>query len=143
MTCVCYPGVSNPRSLPFLFTCLPGLLMGAAGTSQSDGCRVAPYVNMPSMRMAFDRIHMQHLGQMDSSMTSAAAAAAAAAVAGVTPPLAPPSHPIPSLPSMLFYPTPHYAMNLALAQTTMTASKNSSIADLRMKAKKHAAALGL
>ena len=95
-----------------------------------DGCRVAPYVNMPSMRMAFDRIHMQHFSHLDPMTLSPHPSAAAAAAA--------------ALPSMLFYPTPHYAVNLALAHnvTSVTASKNSSIADLRMKAKKHAATLG-
>ena len=116
-------------------------------SSHADGCRVAPYVNMPSMRLAFDRIHMQHLSHFDTPAGAAAAAAAAAvaAVTGVSPLAAPPAagHPPISLPTMLFYPTPHYAMNLALAQGNLSVTKNSSIADLRLKAKKHAAALGL
>ena len=105
--------------------------------SSVDGCRVAPYVNMPSMRLAFDRLHMQHLPQIDPLHSvhhpvsaSAAAAAVAAAAAAATAP-------------MLFYPPPHYAMNLALAESSFSPNKNSSIADLRLKAKKHAAALGL
>jgi short stature homeobox protein len=124
------------------FLYFPGLMLGSS-TTNVDGCRVAPYVNMPSMRLAFDRIHMQHLTHYDTTTSAAAAAAAVAAVTGVSP-LAPPvSHAPVSLPSMLFYPTPHYAVNLALAQGNLAANKNSSIADLRLKAKKHAAALGL
>ena len=84
--------------------------------------------------MAFDRLHMQHFPpQMD------AAAAAAISLTSA------PHHVTPTLPSMLFYPTPHYAMNLALAHNVnsqLALSKNSSIADLRLKAKKHSATLG-
>ncbi|ELU02974.1 hypothetical protein CAPTEDRAFT_158069 [Capitella teleta] len=103
-----------------------------------DGCRVAPYVNMPSMRMAFDRLHMHHLRHLHdptAALLSPHPSATAAAVAAAA-----------AMPSMLFYPSPHYAVNLALAQnvgSSVTAqTKNSSIADLRMKAKKHSAALG-
>ncbi len=104
------------------------------GASNMDGCRVAPYVNMPSMRLAFDRLHMQHLPHFDPTHTAThhqvtAAAAAAAAAAASTP--------------LLFYPPPHYAMNFALSDSSFAPNKNSSIADLRLKAKKHAAALGL
>ena len=113
----------------------------------TEGCRVAPYVNMPSLRMAFDRIHMQHLGHFDLAAATAAAAASAATnplagLAGV--PHSATMGATPTLPSMLFYPTPHYAVNFAaLAQNGLLANKNSSIADLRMKAKHHAASLGL
>lgn len=111
---------------------IAGLLMSPA----VDGCRVAPYVNMPSMRMAFDRIHMQHFRHLHdpAAMALSPHPSTAAAVAAAA-----------ALPSMLFYPTPHYTVNLALAQnmsSVSAATKNSSIADLRMKAKKHAAALG-
>ncbi|XP_014663732.1 PREDICTED: short stature homeobox protein 2-like [Priapulus caudatus] len=52
-------------------------------------------------------------------------------------------HP-PSLASMLFYPSPHYsfAMPALLTESLYKANKSSSIADLRLKAKQHAAALG-
>ena len=89
-----------------------------------DGCRVAPYVNMPSMRLAFDRLHMQHLGHLDAAHLSI--------------------HHHPPPPSLLLYPTPHYAMNFpTLTDSSFKTTKNSSIADLRLKARKHAAALGL
>lgn len=104
----------------------------------ADGCRVAPYVNMPSMKFALDRLHLQHMSHFEPSLT-----------------VHPPPHP------MLFHPYPHYAMNLALASASLasskaalldnftlaasglTTNKNSSIEDLRLKAKKHAATLGL
>ena len=103
------------------------------GSPSLEGCRLAPYVNMPSLRMTFDRLHAQ---QMTSPLG--------------TPPCPPPSHlspqsphPAISMPPVFLYPSPHYAMNLALAHTGLAHDKNSSIADLRLKAKKHAAALGL
>ncbi|GAB6022511.1 hypothetical protein CHUAL_006618 [Chamberlinius hualienensis] len=57
------------------------------------------------------------------------------------PPLPHPTHPA----AMLFYPSPHYPFGLATTFTPVDrfSTKNSSIADLRLKAKKHAAALGL
>jgi short stature homeobox protein len=143
-------------ALIYLPLAVAGLIVGPTPNSASEGCRVAPYVNMPSLRMAFDRIHMQHLGSHFDTLAAAAAASAAAAAAGN--PLAaaaaaglPPVTSTPglpgtgvTLPSMLFYPTPHYAVNFAaLAQNGLLANKNSSIADLRLKAKHHAASLGL
>lgn len=101
----------------------PGVIIGPTSL---DGCRLAPYVNMPSLRMTFDRLHAQHL-----PLTSPT---------GVLPT---PPHPAMALPPMFLYPSPHYAMNLALAQSHFAHDKNSSIADLRLKAKKHAASLGL
>ena len=99
------------------------ILTPAGQSSVSDGCRVAPYVNMPSMRLAFDRLHVPH--------TPFDVSAAAHHALSMAPP------------SMLFYPPPHYAMNLALYEASLAPNKNNSIADLRLKAKKHAAALGL
>ncbi|CAH1781372.1 unnamed protein product [Owenia fusiformis] len=97
-----------------------GLILGSTPPS-IDGCRVAPYVNMPSMRMAFDRLHLPHINPYDGSHAS---------------------HP--ALPSMLFYPPPPYPLNLsALADSSFKATKTSSIADLRLKAKQHTASLGL
>ena len=98
-------------------------------THVSDGCRVAPYVNMPSMRLAFDRLHMNSMPQFD--ITSLPASHHAAAALSMAPP------------SVLFYPPPSYAMNLALYEASLAPNKNNSIADLRLKAKKHAATLGL
>ena len=146
------PNEFKSTLLDHLQHCLfPGMIVGSVPTT--EGCRVAPYVNMPSLRMAFDRIHMQHLGHLDLAAATAAASAATAAAAN---PLAGlpgvPAHspgsvaaaPPPGFPSMLFYPTPHYAVNFAaLAQNGLLANKNSSIADLRLKAKHHAASLGL
>ncbi len=117
-----------------------GMLLGA---SPSEGCRVAPYVNMPSMRLAFDRLHMQHLPHMDLTHAAAAAAAAAAArlppVSTVTSAMTTAAAAAP----LLFYPPPPYFMNFGLTESALAPNKNSSIADLRLKAKQHAAALGL
>ena len=158
----------KPRLSPTHFS-VTGLIVGPTPPSSTEGCRVAPYVNMPSLRMAFDRLHMQHLGSHFDTLAAAAAASAAAAAAtsplaaaaaaALPPPAAvtssspvlpgsatsPLQSPLPSpLPSMLFYPTPHYAVNFAaLAQNGLLSNKNSSIADLRLKAKHHAASLGL
>ena len=102
------------------------------------------------------------LDASSAAVAAAAAAMAAAAAAGFHPaPFLPPT----SLGSMLFYPTPHhYRFNLAAIQSSQSVAgtlgsdpaavaaaaagfalntKNSSIADLRLKAKKYAAALGL
>ena len=131
-----------------------------------DGCRVAPYVNIPSMRISFDRQGGTSSGPATQSLGAALdKAVAAAAMAAVQSSPFLPS--VGQFGSMLFYPTPHYGLNFALqtaaaaaaatsgdgggagggtsatgAGLTLT-SKNSSIADLRMKAKKYAAALGL
>jgi len=133
-----------------------------------DGCRVAPYVNIPSMRLAFEH-HAQHSSHSRASLhgrgevhsTVNPSMAAAAAAAAMVPFLS-----RSALGSMFFYPTPHYGLNLALQQAsyssvaavtgaglvprsitgagvTIVSNKNSSIADLRMKAKKYSAALGL
>lgn len=122
---------------PYIFFYFTGTFSGMIipTPTQEVGCRVAPYVNMPSMRLAFDRLHMQHLTSPFDPTHAAAhhpvsAAAAAAAAAAATAP-------------MLFYHPPPYAMNFAALDSSFTSNKNSSIADLRLKAKKHAAALGL
>ena len=99
----------------------------------SEGCRVAPYVNMPSLRLAFDRFQVESLGNLEPLRS----------------PL-PPGMPTGSsgnmpLPSMLFYPSPLYTLGLSnlAAQKGVFSTKNTSIADLRLKAKHHAATLGL
>ncbi|NWI08028.1 SHOX2 protein, partial [Crypturellus soui] len=132
-----------------------GVLIGAA--SQFEACRVAPYVNVGALRMPFQQ-------------ASAARGARAADGACNVPPLSlqvqaqlqldgavahahPHLHPhlAAHAPYMMF-PAPPFALPLAAlaaesasaaAAAAKTTSKNSSIADLRLKAKKHAAALGL
>ncbi|XP_075273509.1 short stature homeobox protein 2 [Opisthocomus hoazin] len=113
-----------------------GVLIGAA--SQFEACRVAPYVNVGALRMPFQQVQAQL--QLDSAV--------AHAHAHLHPHLA-------HAPYMMF-PAPPFGLPLATlaesasaasavaaAAAAKTTSKNSSIADLRLKAKKHAAALGL
>ncbi|XP_052542087.1 short stature homeobox protein 2 isoform X2 [Tympanuchus pallidicinctus] len=113
-----------------------GVLIGAA--SQFEACRVAPYVNVGALRMPFQQVQAQL--QLDSAVAHAH------------------HHLHPHLahaPYMMF-PAPPFGLPLATlaesasaasvvaaAAAAKTTSKNSSIADLRLKAKKHAAALGL
>ncbi|NXH20498.1 SHOX2 protein, partial [Bucco capensis] len=142
-----------------------GVLIGAA--SQFEACRVAPYVNVGALRMPFQQasghgwvtrghprgwagdtgapvwspqLRVQAQLQLDSAVAHAH------------------HHLHPHLahaPYMMF-PAPPFGLPLATlaesasaasvvaaAAAAKTTSKNSSIADLRLKAKKHAAALGL
>ncbi|NXD80611.1 SHOX2 protein, partial [Halcyon senegalensis] len=128
-----------------------GVLIGAA--SQFEACRVAPYVNVGALRMPFQQANgwaggchaglsrqVQAQLQLDSAVAHAH------------------HHLHPHLahaPYMMF-PAPPFGLPLATlaesasaasvvaaAAAAKTTSKNSSIADLRLKAKKHAAALGL
>ncbi|KAF1409189.1 hypothetical protein FQV23_0014187, partial [Spheniscus humboldti] len=133
-----------------------GVLIGAA--SQFEACRVAPYVNVGALRMPFQQAsgrrgaggggwgvgwgttRVQAQLQLDSAVAHAH------------------HHLHPHLahaPYMMF-PAPPFGLPLATlaesasaasvvaaAAAAKTTSKNSSIADLRLKAKKHAAALGL
>ncbi|XP_078058670.1 short stature homeobox protein 2 isoform X3 [Mustelus asterias] len=110
-----------------------GVLIGT--TSQFEACRVAPYVNVGALRMPFQQVQAQL--QLDS---------VAHAHHHLHPHLA--AH----APYMMFPPPPfglplatlaESATVVAAAAAAKTTSKNSSIADLRLKAKKHAAALGL
>ncbi|XP_059845287.1 short stature homeobox protein 2 isoform X2 [Hypanus sabinus] len=111
-----------------------GVLIGTA--SQFEACRVAPYVNVGALRMPFQQAIQAQL-QLDS---------VAHAHHHLHPHLA--AH----APYMMFPPPPfglplatlaESATVVAAAAAAKTTSKNSSIADLRLKAKKHAAALGL
>ena len=122
-----------------------GVLLGTSAGHSLDGCRVAPYVNMPSMRVAFERLQVQHhlAGHYNVSGATAAARVPTPSPRDVTLP----RHADIALPSLLLYNPQHYAaafdLNFALSQGRYGgANKNSSIADLRLKAKKHAAALG-
>uniref|UniRef100_A0A8C4NJD8 Shox homeobox 2 n=1 Tax=Eptatretus burgeri TaxID=7764 RepID=A0A8C4NJD8_EPTBU len=112
-----------------------GVLIGT--TSHLDACRVAPYVNMGALRMPFQQVQAQlqlegvaHAHHHLHSHLSAHA------------------------PYMMFPPPPFGLPALATiadsasavaaaAAAAKTSTKNSSIADLRLKARKHAAALGL
>ncbi|XP_033884421.1 short stature homeobox protein 2-like isoform X2 [Acipenser ruthenus] len=115
-----------------------GVLIGAA--SQYEACRVAPYVNVGALRMPFQQVQAQL--QLDSAVAHAHHHLH--------------SHLAAHAPYMMF-PAPPFGLPLATlaaesataasvvaaAAAAKTTNKNSSIADLRLKAKKHAAALGL
>ncbi|XP_034025222.1 short stature homeobox protein 2 isoform X2 [Thalassophryne amazonica] len=115
-----------------------GVLIGAA--NQFEACRVAPYVNVGALRMPFQQVQAQL--QLDSAVAHAQHHLH--------------SHLAAHAPYMMF-PTPPFGLPLATlaadsasaasvvaaAAAAKNTSKNSSIADLRLKAKKHTAALGL
>ncbi|NXD28110.1 SHOX2 protein, partial [Spelaeornis formosus] len=140
-----------------------GVLIGAA--TQFEACRVAPYVNVGALRMPFQQVKSRWLlggclvlggggrGHVRLSLPQVQAqlqldSAVAHAHHHLHPHLA-------HAPYMMF-PAPPFGLPLATlaesasaasvvaaAAAAKTTSKNSSIADLRLKAKKHAAALGL
>ncbi|XP_035384493.1 short stature homeobox protein 2 isoform X2 [Electrophorus electricus] len=115
-----------------------GVLIGPA--SQFEACRVAPYVNVGALRMPFQQVQAQL--QLDSAVAHAHHHLH--------------SHLAAHAPYMMF-PAPPFGLPLATlaaesasaasvvaaAAAAKNSNKNSSIADLRLKAKKHAAALGL
>ncbi|KAG8201879.1 hypothetical protein JTE90_027358 [Oedothorax gibbosus] len=122
-----------------------------------ESSRIAPYINVSS---AMARIPQErylvpgahYLPYADPAFIAAAqhyaAAAAAAAAANTTTSssatAAASGVPTPPHHSFLFYPTPTHPFSLsALMAAERLNNKNSSIADLRLKAQKHAAALGL
>ena len=108
----------------FLF--LAGLILQSQGTPL-DSCRVAPFINLPSVREPIDRVHFPPFIPYYPFHAAAAAAA---------------HHPIHP---MFLYPH-HYAaaFNYAtLHESSFKGTKNSSIADLRLKARQHLATLGL
>ncbi|KAF3694626.1 Short stature homeobox protein Pseudoautosomal homeobox-containing osteogenic protein [Channa argus] len=117
-----------------IFPFSPGVILGSG--SHLDACRVAPYVNMGALRMPFQQVQAQL--QLD----------------GVThshPHLHP--HLAAHAPYLMFPPPPFGLPIASLADSASAAaavaaaaksnSKNSSIADLRLKARKHTEALGL
>ncbi|NXU93202.1 SHOX2 protein, partial [Xiphorhynchus elegans] len=141
-----------------------GVLIGAA--TQFEACRVAPYVNVGALRMPFQQASHGWAGGWGERGDTATRApqhtrvppqvqaqlqldsAVAHAHHHLHPHLA-------HAPYMMF-PAPPFGLPLATlaesasaasvvaaAAAAKTTSKNSSIADLRLKAKKHAAALGL
>ncbi|XP_042217362.1 short stature homeobox protein 2-like [Homarus americanus] len=97
-----------------------------------EACRVAPYVSPLRLHPPpYDRLPSLPALSLDPAILSAAHQYAAAAVSLGSPPL-------------LYYPHPTYPLALsALAAAERVSSKNSSIAELRLKARKHAEALGL
>ncbi|KAF3692781.1 Short stature homeobox protein 2 Homeobox protein Og12X [Channa argus] len=115
-----------------------GVLIG--GANQFEACRVAPYVNVGALRMPFQQVQAQL--QLDSAVAHAQHHLH--------------SHLAAHAPYMMF-PAPPFGLPLATlaaesasaasvvaaAAAAKNTSKNSSIADLRLKAKKHTAALGL
>ncbi|NWR71674.1 SHOX2 protein, partial [Centropus bengalensis] len=144
-----------------------GVLIGAA--SQFEACRVAPYVNVGALRMPFQqasgRWDVGMGGWEDGATRVGWVAASAALVAQVQAQLQLDSavahahhhlHPHLAHAPYMMFPAPPFGLPLATlaesasaasvvaaAAAAKTTSKNSSIADLRLKAKKHAAALGL
>ncbi|RZF31847.1 hypothetical protein LSTR_LSTR015048, partial [Laodelphax striatellus] len=106
---------------------------GGGVATPLEPCRVAPYVNLP--RLPFPAAAPAHapppppFSAFDPAFISAAHQYAAAAAAALVPPG--------TSPLLLCH--PQYSLALA----ALHHSKNSSIADLRLKAKKHAEALQL
>ncbi|XP_066565433.1 short stature homeobox protein 2 isoform X1 [Amia ocellicauda] len=127
-----------------------GVLIGAA--SQFEACRVAPYVNVGALRMPFQQD--SHCNVPPLSFQVQAQLQLDSAVAHAHHHLH--SHLAAHAPYMMF-PAPPFGLPLATlaaesasaasvvaaAAAAKSTNKNSSIADLRLKAKKHAAALGL
>ncbi|NXX69967.1 SHOX2 protein, partial [Spizella passerina] len=140
-----------------------GVLIGAA--TQFEACRVAPYVNVGALRMPFQ--------QASALGSAARARRGPAGDPGRPLRLSPQVqaqlqldsavahahhhlHPHLAHAPYMMFPAPPFGLPLATlaesasaasvvaaAAAAKTTSKNSSIADLRLKAKKHAAALGL
>ncbi|XP_078266185.1 short stature homeobox protein 2 [Rhinoraja longicauda] len=122
-----------------------GVLIGTAG--QFEACRVAPYVNVGALRMPFQQENHCNMTPLSFQVQ---AQLQLDSVAHAHHHLHP--HLAAHAPYMMFPPPPfglplatlaESATVVAAAAAAKTTSKNSSIADLRLKAKKHAAALGL
>ncbi|NXK35034.1 SHOX2 protein, partial [Piprites chloris] len=142
-----------------------GVLIGAA--TQFEACRVAPYVNVGALRMPFQQASDGRVGRGEGatrpprgspprcpalSPQVQAQLQLDSAVAHAHHHL----HPHLAHAPYMMFPAPPFGLPLATlaesasaasvvaaAAAAKTTSKNSSIADLRLKAKKHAAALGL
>ncbi|XP_061034929.1 short stature homeobox protein isoform X1 [Eubalaena glacialis] len=127
-----------------------GVILGTA--SHLDACRVAPYVNMGALRMPFQqvaRFFRVLTGRVLPSQVQAQLQLEG--VAHAHPHLHP--HLAAHAPYLMFPPPPFGLPIASLAESASAAavvaaaakssSKNSSIADLRLKARKHAEALGL
>ncbi|KAH3755500.1 hypothetical protein DPMN_134393 [Dreissena polymorpha] len=103
------------------------MLTSSGNMPQLDACRVSPFLNMSTIRQPLDRLHFPPFLPY-FPLTSAS---------GLPPPL----HP------MLLY-HHHYAaaaLNYASlpVESGFKATKTTSIADLRLKARQHLASLGL
>ncbi|XP_067670467.1 short stature homeobox protein 2-like [Haliotis asinina] len=111
-----------------------GLLMQSQGTPL-DPCRVAPFMNLPQVREpGIERLPYPPFYPFLPLHPAAAAAAAAAAASASQHPI----HP------MLLYHHHLAALNYtALPDSSFRSAKNSSIADLRLKARQHLASLGI
>lgn len=113
----------------FVFIILAGIMLQSQGTPL-DACRMAPFVNMSHVpREPVDRLHFAPF--LPYYQLHAASAAAATTHQ--------PLHPL-----LLYH--HHYAAALnyaTLHDSSFKSSKNSSIADLRLKARQHLASLGI
>ncbi|NXR98107.1 SHOX protein, partial [Oxylabes madagascariensis] len=129
-----------------------GVILGTA--SHLDACRVAPYVNMGALRMPFQQVVSSGFILLSLSKLRPPFVQAQLQLEGVAhvhPHLHP--HLAAHAPYLMFPPPPFGLPIASLAESASAAavvaaaaksnSKNSSIADLRLKARKHAEALGL
>ncbi|NXB34600.1 SHOX protein, partial [Eulacestoma nigropectus] len=109
-----------------------GVILGTA--SHLDACRVAPYVNMGALRMPFQQVVSSGWrGGVGGELRAARRGLGADAVSLPPPPSGLPIAPLAESASAA----------AVVAAAAKSNSKNSSIADLRLKARKHAEALGL
>ncbi|KAG8312678.1 Short stature homeobox protein 2 [Homalodisca vitripennis] len=131
------PGHSSPQTVSRCIVTAAGLMLTSHVHSSPpvatplEPCRVAPYVNVPRLpSLPFPP--PATFSAFDPALLTAAHqyAAAAAALAGPG-----------TSPLLLCH--PQYSLALAALHHDRLHSKNSSIADLRLKAKKHAEALEL
>uniref|UniRef100_T1HAR1 Homeobox protein unc-4 n=2 Tax=Rhodnius prolixus TaxID=13249 RepID=T1HAR1_RHOPR len=107
------------------------------GTSRLEQCsRVAPYLNMPRLPFPPQTNAANFTSAFDPALITAAHQYLALSAAGLSPAAAGTSSP------MLLCPQYGLAALAALHHDRLL-TKNSSIADLRLKAKRHAEALGL
>ncbi|XP_036788569.1 short stature homeobox protein isoform X1 [Manis pentadactyla] len=128
-----------------------GVILGTA--SHLDACRVAPYVNMGALRMPFQQVARDPSARAHAArlLPQVQAQLQLEGVAHAHPHLHP--HLAAHAPYLMFPPPPFGLPIASLAESASAAavvaaaaksnSKNSSIADLRLKARKHAEALGL
>ncbi|XP_041055659.1 short stature homeobox protein isoform X1 [Carcharodon carcharias] len=133
-----------------------GVILGTG--SHLDACRVAPYVNMGALRMPFQQVLYFNcilcaLPPFPSLLLQVQAQLQLDGVAHAHSHL---HHHLAAHAPYLMFPPPPFGLQIAsiaesasaaaaaaAAAAVKTSSKNSSIADLRLKARKHAEALGL
>ncbi|KAJ8310681.1 hypothetical protein KUTeg_012546 [Tegillarca granosa] len=126
----------NPAVMFYYTTCTlyisAGIMIQPQGTPL-DACRITPFINMSPVREPMDRLHLSPF--LPYYQLHAAAAANVANAATVHQPI----HPL-----LLYH--HHYAAALNYAnlhESSFKSNKNSSIADLRLKARQHLATLGI